>query len=169
MHPTERHFDWIVTALALITAIIVFREAATSLAAQDAASGGPMRNAALFPRAVAWSLTGLVAINAMHLLRRGRATQPAPPDVRGGADTTPKTDRALVATAAFVGYLLALPVAGYYAATPVLMAGLMFLLGVGTIRSVVSAALLTLAVAWIFEGLLNVVLPLGLSKFTLFG
>ncbi len=165
---TSRRFDWIVTGLALLLPVLVFREAATSLTAQDAASGGPMRDAAFFPEVVAWALLLPIAANLFRLVR---STTHAPADETPGADTAPgpHSGQALLATGLFVAYLLLLPWAGFYLATPVLMLMLMRLFGGGWITACLMAAGLTLAVGYVFEGLLDVVLPLGFAKFTLFG
>lgn len=174
MNGTARRFDWIVTGLAFALAAVVFRETRTSLVAQDAASGGPMRDAAFFPEVVAWAVLGLALVNVAQLVRARHAgpdasARPALPGSASSGETTPRTGLAIVCGGLFVLYLLALPTAGYYAATPVLMLALMRLLGVGWPAASLSALAFALGVAWVFEGLLDVVLPLGVAKFTLFG
>jgi hypothetical protein len=158
----NRGFDWIAWAFFVALPSIAFWQIATSLTEQGAASGGPMQNAAIFPRIVAWVLAGLCVVHALRLLL-GRATGGAP--LRG----TPTTRLALIATALFLVFLLSLGLVGYYIAAPILLVALMRLFGIGWIGAVLAAVAMTLAVAFVFEGLLNVVLPLGFSKFTLFG
>ena len=167
MRPAGRRFDWIVTGLAALLPAIVFFEAATSLTEQDAASGGPMRNAALFPEAVAWILMAPIAANVLRLVREGRSGQ----TLEGGEEvgSAPLTGLALLSAGLFVVYLLALPRLGYYAATPVLLLALTRLYGARWLPALLAALGLTLAVAFVFEGLLDVVLPLGPFAFTLFG
>ena len=58
---------------------------------------------------------------------------------------------------------------GYSLAATLLRVALMRLLGVGWVRSLLATVAMTVGVGFIFEGLLNVVLPLGLWKITLFG
>jgi hypothetical protein len=162
--PNSRLFDWLVTALALVLPVVVFFEVTGSLADQDAASGGPMRDAAYVPRLLGWAILFLAAAHAVKLaFTRAASAEPGP---RAPAA---RTGLALLASAAFVAYLLLLPLAGYYIATPILLAGLMRLFGLGWIGSLASALVYTLVVAWVFEGLLNVILPLGWFEFTLFG
>ena len=167
MRPAGRRFDWIVTGLAALLPVVVFYEAATSLAEQDAASGGPMRDAALFPEAVAWILMVPIAANVLRLLRAGR--HGAAHEDGEGVGAAPLTGLALLSAALFVAYLLALPRVGYYAATPVLLLTLTKLFGARWPHAFAVALGLTLAVAFVFEGLLDVVLPLGPLRFTLFG
>ena len=155
-------YDWIVWALFACLPVVVFWQAATSLAEQDAATGGPMRNAAIFPRIVAWVLVGLCIVHALRLVA-GRLDQPS------RLTATPTTWIALSVTAVFVVFLLVLGVLGYYIGAPLLLIAFMRLLGVGWAGAVPAAAAMTVAVAFVFEGLLNVVLPLGIWKFTLFG
>lgn len=159
-----RNFDWLVTVLALALPIVVYFEVTGSLADQDAASGGPMRDAAYFPRLLGWVILFLALANALKLAV-GRGT----PEALGDDGPRLRTGLALLAGALFIAYLLLLPLAGYYIATPILLAGLMRLFGVSCFGSVVSSLIYTLAVAWVFEGLLNVILPLGWLSFTLFG
>jgi hypothetical protein len=191
----SRRFDWIVTGLALLLPVLVFLEVAGPLVEQDAASGGPMRDAAFFPEVVAWALLLPIAANVFRLVRTSRAPAGQDPGAvdAPGAETRPETGPgigpetgpetkpgtgprsqrdtglALQATGLFVAYLLVLPWAGYYLATPLLLVVLMRMFGSGWIAALLAAAGMTLAVAFVFEGLLDVVLPLGLAKFTLFG
>ena len=64
----DHGFDWIVWALFLGLPPLVMHQAATSLAEQGVASGGPLENAAVFPRIVAWVLAGLCVIHALRLI-----------------------------------------------------------------------------------------------------
>lgn len=162
--PITRHFDWLVTALALALPVVVYFEVTGSLADQDAASGGPMRDAAYFPTLLGWVILFLALANAFKLAV-GRGTSEAASD----KEPPLRTNLALLAGALFIAYLLLLPLVGYYTATPILLAALIRLFGVGWFGSVMSSLVYTLAVAWVFEGLLNVILPLGWLSFTLFG
>lgn len=155
-------FDWIVWALFLGIPPLVMYQAATSLAGQGVASGGPLQNAAIFPRIVAWVLIGLCVIHAIRLVA-GHAGKLSP------VEGTATTRLALVSLATFVLFLLLISTLGYYISSPLLLVVLMRLLGLGWATSILAAATMTLGVAFIFEGLLNVVLPLGRWKITLFG
>jgi putative tricarboxylic transport membrane protein len=158
----EHGFDWIALALLLLVPIVVFWQISTSLVEQGVASGGPQNNAAIFPRIVAWLMVGLSGVRLLQLLA-GRVSTPSP------IEGTPTTPLALLSTAMLLAYLILLSTLGYYLATPVLIAALLRLYGLRLIESIIGGLAMTLVVAGIFEGLLNVVLPLGFSKFTLFG
>ncbi|MDW4499346.1 tripartite tricarboxylate transporter TctB family protein [Sulfitobacter sp. D35] len=155
-------YDWIVWALMLGLPAVAFWQIATSLTEQEVASGGPMQNAAIFPEIVAWVLLGLCGLQALRIAT-GHVGQPSP------VEGTPTTRTALTASALFIVFLLSLGWLGYYIAAPLLLAALLRLFGVGWLNTLHFAVGLTVAVAFIFEGLLNVVLPLGFSKFTFFG
>ena len=168
MPEATRRFDWIVTGLALALPVLVYREATTSLVAQDAASGGPMRDAAFFPEVVAWALLLPIAANLVRLARSSRAPVGGP--ASGDCDAGPDTRQALTA-AGSLSRLLGHAAPGRATTSPraILMMTLMLLFGGGWAVACAATASLTLGVAFVFEGLLNVVLPLGFLKFTLFG
>ncbi|MBN9887044.1 tripartite tricarboxylate transporter TctB family protein [Salipiger abyssi] len=158
----EHAYDWLAWLLIGAVPLLIFWQNATSLTEQSVASGGPMSNAAAYPAIIAWILLGLTAVNALRIVA-GRISQHSP------LDPTPTTRLAMIATALFVAYLLCLGWLGYYIATPVLLTLLFAMLGLGPIASLAGAIAATLIVAAVFEGLLNVVLPLGIFNFTLFG
>ncbi|WP_298852835.1 tripartite tricarboxylate transporter TctB family protein [uncultured Ruegeria sp.] len=162
MRIQEFGFDWVAWAMLLCVPLIIFWQISTSLVEQEVASGGPLQNAAIFPRIVAWLMVALSGINLFRILG-GRVSKRSP------IEGTPTTRIALVSTVVFVAYLIALKPVGYYAATPILLASLLRMFGLGWASSIVGALSMTIVVAGIFEGLLNVVLPLGALKFTLFG
>lgn len=155
-------YDWIVWALLLAVPLVIFWQSATSLAEQGVASGGPMENAARFPRMIAWLLLGLSVLNGLRLalghVREGSALDP-----------TPTTRLALAVSGGFLVYLLILPVLGYHLSTPILIAALLKLFGLPPVRSLLGGVAMSLAVAAVFEGLLNVVVPVGLFQITVFG
>jgi putative tricarboxylic transport membrane protein len=154
-------YDWIAWAIFAAIPATIFWQSATSLAEQGAASGGPMENAALFPRIVASIMVVLVAVLALRLFL-GRVQQKSPLEAAEG------TRLALVATGFFTVYLVVLPYAGFHLATPVLCFLLFWLLGIGPIAAIAGGIGLSLATAFVFEGLLNVVLPVGVLNITLF-
>ncbi|MCB1969672.1 MAG: tripartite tricarboxylate transporter TctB family protein [Geminicoccaceae bacterium] len=155
-------YDWIVWVLFLVLPLVIFWQCATSLEAQGVTSGGPMENAAIFPRIVAWVLIGLAVLNGARIAM-GVFSQPSP------FEPTDTTRLALAATALFVSYLLVLPLLGYHIATPILMAVLFNRLGLGVLKSVAGGLAASLSVAGVFQGLLNVVLPVGMFDVTIFG
>ena len=160
-NPKKYAYDWIACLFFLLIPVIMLQQIETSLVEQGVASGGPMQNAAIFPRIVAWLLIGLAGLNVFRVLFE-RVSQFSP------FQTTDSTKHALFATGLFVVYLLTLPVFGYHIMTVLLLASLFLLLGLGWMKSVVGAVTASLAVAYIFEGLLNVVLPVGIFEIAIF-
>lgn len=155
-------YDWAAWLFFAALPLLVFQQNAGPLAEQGAASGGPMANAAIYPAIIAWVMIGLAAVNLLRILG-GRLAQGSAPE------PTPTTRLALWATLLVLVYLLALPWLGYYLSTPLMLAIFFVLLGLRLPLAVAGALAMTLVVAAVFEGLLNVVLPLGIFKFTLFG
>lgn len=155
-------YDWVAWALLLLVPLVIFWQISTSLVEQDVASGGPLRNAAIFPRIISWLLVGLSVVNLVRILS-GRVTEQSP------VEGTPTTKLALAATGLFFCYLIVLKPLGYYIATPLLIGAFLRMFGLNWLTSVIGALAMTIIVAGIFEGLLNVVLPLGFLKITLFG
>ena len=83
-------------------------------------------------------------------------------------DTTDTTSLALISTAIFVVYLIALPILGYHIMTILLLAVLFRLFGLSFIACTVGAIAASLGIAYVFEGLLNVVLPVGIFEIVVF-
>lgn len=162
MRGFRRHaFDWAAWLLFASVPAIIFYESATSLAAKGAASGGPLENAALYPRVIATLMSIAVVAQGIRLaLGRARFVADAEP--------TPGTRLAIVLTALFVIYLIVLPTVGYHIATPILVVVMTLSLGVRVVPAVLGGLALWLVTAYVFEGLLNVVLPVGLLNLTLF-
>lgn len=154
-------YDWIACIFFLIIPLIMFYQIETSLVEQGVASGGPMQNAATFPRIIAWLMLGLSGLNLFRILFE-KVSHYSP------FKATDMTGRAIFATVLFVVYLVVLPTFGYYIMTLLLLASLFRLLGLSWIQVAAGAVLSTLAVAFVFEGLLNVVLPVGIFEIALF-
>ncbi len=155
-------YDWLAWLFFLMIAILILWQSATSLVDQGVSSGGALQNAAIFPQTVAWGMICLSALNMIRIMI-GDITNKSPITV------TKTTPLALISTILFFIYLITLETIGYYIVTPILLTLLLWILGVKWLNSFSVALLMTLIVACIFEGLLNVILPLGFTKFTLFG
>lgn len=165
--------EWLMLAAFLAVTALVFHQIATSLTEQGAASGDPLSNSAMFPRLVAWIMIGLSALIALMMLT-GR--MPRPGEIHA-ADTTPDTPpepeplrRAMLIgmVVSLVLYLLLLQPLGFHLATLALMTALFALFGVRPWwRALLSGAGITLLVAFVFEGILKVVLPTGIFGISL--
>ena len=134
---------------------IAFWQFHTSFAAQDADSGSPFDNAAMFPRLVAIGLIGLGGLQIGRLIWMGAA----------GTDTSPRsrglTLRALACLAAFVMYLFSVSTLGFVAATPAVLLAMFLILGARPLVAIGIAVLATATVGIVFGTILNVVLPVG--------
>jgi len=138
----------------LVVAAAVFRGAATSLAAQGAASGTPITNAAMYPRLIAALLAAMSLGLIAGELRAPAAAEPRLP-IRAVA-------QAIAGTTAFVIYLILLPVLGYLVTTPILVAGLLVIFGMRAPLGIAGYSLaLALGCAIVFQGGFNVTLPRG--------
>ena len=160
-NPKKYVYDWIACLFFLTIPLVMLWQIETSLVEQGVASGGPMQNAAIFPRIVAWILLGLAGLNVLRVLF-GKISHFSP------LDRTDTTGLALVATVIFVIYLIALPILGYHIMTILMLAALFRLFGLSFIACAVGAIAASLGVAYVFEGLLNVVLPVGIFEIVVF-
>lgn len=157
----ENIFDWIAWLMFALIPVVIFWQSSTSLAEQDAASGGPLENAALYPRAIATLLTIIVVAQGVRLFFSRPQIQTAPA-------SRPQTPMALALTLLFVVYLIVLPYAGFHVVTPVLLFVMTCALGLGPLSSLAGSIVLWLATSFVFEGLLNVVLPVGMFNLSIF-
>jgi len=150
-----------VVAFFLALAGLVFHQTGTSFAEQGAASGGAMFNAALYPELLAWALILFSAVRLIDIARR--LTRPTPTDVSVEPSGGPVLPRALTATGLLVVYLICLKPLGYHLTTPVFMFALFALLGTRNLLVAAALALATsLTMSFVFEYLLNVILPVGM-------
>lgn len=154
-------FDWIAWLLFASIPVVIFWQSATSLATQNAAAGGPLENAAYYPRVIAVVMSAAVLVQGMRLLL-GRVQHVSALDASAG------TRLALALSGLFIGYLILLPYAGFHIATPILLMIMMRALGVRFVPSILGSIVLWLAASFVFEGLLNVVLPVGMLNISIF-
>lgn len=152
----------------LALAGLVFQQTHTSFAEQDAASGGAMFNAAMFPELVGWCLILLAAVRLIDIVRIMLAAQSAADsiDSKLASDSTAdKRDsllKALICAAFFTLYLLLLKPLGYHLMTPLFMFCCFYVLGTRTILLALALAIGTsLTMSFIFEYWMSVILPVG--------
>ena len=154
MQVTKKHAEWAVVALMVVVVGLVFQQAATDMAAQGIASGGPYDNAAAYPKLIAVALAVLVLAQAATQIVRRHKVQ--------GEYSVSTLARPAAVVGVFALYLACLGIAGYHLATPLMLALLMWICGlrrplqIGLISFGVSFAL-----AFVFEAMLRIVLPGG--------
>ncbi|MCJ8521106.1 hypothetical protein ABID21_004164 [Pseudorhizobium tarimense] len=153
-------FEWAAWVMFAAIPAFIFWQAATSLEEQGAASGGPLENAALYPLVIASLMILVVIVQFVRILFR----RTNPPQEEQQLDTP----RALAVTVLFMLYLIGLPSIGFHILTPLLCAIMMRSLGLSWMRAVFGALVLWLVCSFVFEGLLNVVLPVGMFNLALF-
>lgn len=149
-------------AVCLGVAGLVFQQAATDLAEQGIASGGPYDNAASYPVTVAICLVMLVALQIGASLVGRLSRRPAPDGAEGDV-TLRSLARPAAALAVLVAYVLLLKPLGYYIATLAMMAAIMAVCGLRNWLAVaVVVVVVTFGLAWVFEVVLLVSMPGGL-------
>lgn len=162
----------------LAVVVLVFFQTNTHFVEEGAASGSAMDNAALFPELAAGAILALAALQAVRLARSAIGGLPGSAgetSADSGAEQTSEERaaerplaKAIACFAAFVIYLLAVDWIGYHIATPVWMAAQFGVLGVRNPIVLVPISLgASLAVAYVFEGMLNIVLPVGIFEIAL--
>lgn len=160
--------EWLILAGFAALGAFVFAQIATSLTDQGAASGDALYNAALVPRVVTITMLGLGLFVALRLiLGRGADATDAQ------AATPPEPMRKLRRMQGGIilliaAYLLLLEPLGFAIATTLGIGAMFAVLGVRPMwAAFLTGAGLMLVVAFIFEGLLKVVLPVGFTGVTL--
>lgn len=154
-------FDWIAWALFASVPALIFWQSATSLSEQGAAAGGPLENAAFYPRVIAALLGIAVAVHGVRLLF-GRISS----DIDPGQTSAGWLPYAI--SALFIIYLMVLPTVGFHILTPVLLLIMMSALGLPLRWAVPGGIAVWLGASYVFEGMLNVVLPVGIFNLSIF-
>ena len=163
----------VVVVIFLGLAGVAFWQFATSFAAQNANSGGPFDNAAMFPRLIAWALIILGILQIAKTLILGATGASATPAGRkpesgsqpvrpeDGDDALRLTLRAVGCLATFVLYLSIVTTVGYIATTIVMLLTMFTILGARPIVALAVAVGATFVAGFVFGTLLKVVLPVG--------
>ncbi len=153
----------------LAVAAIVFWQTNTDLVEKDIASGSMQYNAAFVPEVLATVLV-ILAVSQIVQIIRNSGTNPVSIDAQDDASAEAPTERGLavrsvVALVLIALYILALRPLGYHIATPMLLASLFALLNVRNPLLLLGLSIgLSLVSAYVFGGLLNVVLPAGVFE-----
>lgn len=151
--------SWPIATFFVIIIAIVFQQISTSFVEQNMASGGPYDNAASYPRIVA-IMIGLLLI--VQLLMKGNGFNSS--DIPEGADKK-ATLRAILLIGIFGIYIYTLKFLGYQIGTPLMIFSVTLLCGDKRyFRAAIFAILASLSIAFVFEQLLNVVLPGGFLR-----
>ena len=137
--------------------VVVFWQIETDFKDQGIASGGPYDNAASYPRTIAICIGVLVALQLIVELVRGNLAS-LTENIQAS-----ELRRAGFMLVVFAVYLTGLTTVGYHLATTPLIAAIMWLCGMRSVLKIVlSSVAIATGFAFVFEVLLNVVLPLGI-------
>ncbi len=158
MKASRTHAEWLAIVFFFALVGVVFQQISTDFVTQGIASGGPLDNAAAYPRAIAILILCLLAVRGVAQLR---TEQPA--TERATPIATLKRPAALLAV--FALYLLSLNFLGYHLSTTPMIAIVMLLSGEREPIKILafSAGFATLA-AFTFEKFLRIVLPGGIFQ-----
>ncbi len=153
----KNHLNWLVTAFFAAIIAVVFQQIYTSMTEQGIASGGPYDNGAAYPRAVAIAIAALLI--GQFIMDKFKGSSGENEKQRTSLMELRRPTLLLVIFAIYLGLL---SVIGYHLATTPLMLAIMWLCGARSYWKLIIAALaISFLSAYLFETVLNVVLPGG--------
>lgn len=154
---SDKLFDWVVAIFLAVLVVIVFYQINTSMMEQGIATGGPYDNGASYPRTIAIIIAALVGVQLLISGLFKRRTAPSRPL------NFKQIKRPVAVLLVFTLYVSSLTMIGYHLSTAPMIFALMWVCGA---RHYLKQALAALAMAFIFaylfEKILNVVLPGGI-------
>jgi hypothetical protein len=150
-----------IMAFFLALAGLVFYEANTSLVKAEAASGGAMFNAALYPKILAWVLVLFSSVRLFNISRLySHSSQTL---ISSAKKNYTLNSTVFLSTCLLLIYILALKPLGYHLTTPFFMFAFFLVLGTKNVYIAAAIAFTTwLTLSFIFEYLLGVILPVGI-------
>jgi putative tricarboxylic transport membrane protein len=152
-----KHLNWIVALFLLAVVAIVFQQISTSMTEQGIATGGPYDNGAAYPRAVAIVIAALVILQLLFTAFAKIENE----EIQ--ATSVIQLKRPASVLLVFSIYVAALTTLGYHLTTTPMIFALMWVCGARNIlKQAVAAIVMAFAFAYIFEKILNVVLPGGM-------
>jgi len=152
-----KHLNWIVAFFLIVVVALVFQQISTSMTEQGIATGGPYDNGAAYPRAVAIVIGILVGLQLLISAFAKEATQ----DTQ--AISLAQLRRPAGVLVVFAIYVSVLTTLGYHLTTTPMIFAIMWICGARHyIAQLLAALIMAFAFAYIFENILNVVLPGGI-------
>ena len=154
---SDKHLNWTVALFLAVVVGIVFQQISTSMTDQGIATGGPYDNGATYPRAVAIAIGALVILQLLLSVFSISDTKEIPPT------SLRLLKRPAGVLLVFTLYVSALTTLGYHLSTTPTIFALMCVCGSRSyLKQSVAALSMAFAFAYIFEKILNVVLPGGI-------
>lgn len=149
--------NWIIALFLAAVVAIVFQQISTSMTEQGIATGGPYDNGAAYPRAVAIVIAVLVLLQLLY------SAFSKPDAQENQATSLAQLKRPAGVLLVFTIYVSALTTVGYHLTTTPMIFALMWVCGARSyLKQAVAALVMAFAFAYIFEKILNVVLPGGI-------
>ena len=142
--------QWMVYGFLAIIVAIVFQQVYTSMTEQGIASGGPYNNGAAYPRAIAITI-GVLLVCQIFTDRFSTKSEQEINSTIEASDLR----RPVFLLVLFATYLALLKTLGYHLTTTPVVLGIIPKLFLG-------ALIMSFSFAYIFENILNVVLPGGI-------
>ncbi len=154
---SAKHLNWIVALFLIAVVAIVFQQISTSMTEQGIATGGPYDNGAAYPRAVAIVIAALVILQLFFSVFAKIDTE----EVQ--VTSLAQLKRPVSVLLVFALYVALLTTLGYHLTTAPMIFALMWVCGARShVKQVVVAIAIAFTFAYIFEKVLNVVLPGGM-------
>ncbi len=163
MRLNRYYAEWLSLVFFLALVAIVFQQINTDLAKQGIASGGPLQNAAFYPRGVAILIIGIVCVRIVQLTLEIK---------QNPAELPFKNLRQLILPAVLIGlfglYLFLLGVLGYHLTTTPFLFLVTYISGDRKIfYNILFSASVALLIAYLFENFLMLVLPGGMFSISI--
>lgn len=154
---STKYISWLITLFLVIVIAIVFQQISTSMTEQGIASGGPYNNGAAYPRSIAIAIAALLLIEFILNMLRTKLKPDTHTEIR-----LKDLERPALLLLLFAIYVSVLTMVGYHLVTAPMVFGMMWICGAREkIKLAVASLIIAFASAYIFEKILNVVLPGG--------
>ena len=152
--------QWMVYGFLAIIVAIVFQQVYTSMTEQGIAGGGPYNNGAAYPRAIAITI-GVLLVCQIFTDRFSTESEQEINSTIEASDLR----RPVFLLVLFATYLGLLKTLGYHLTTTPVVLGIMLICGARNIPKLfLGALIMSFSFAYIFENILNVVLPGGIYR-----
>jgi hypothetical protein len=156
----QSKIEWFLLSFMLLIVAVVFWQIYTVMVPAGIASGGPYDNAASYPRVLAVILGLLTALRLSVKIVQNEGRAPS-----GGTFSFSSIRFPVLLLSIFGIYLMGLGFLGYHLMTAPFLVAVLFLTGERKwFQMLVFGVLSSLAVAFVFEVLLKIVLPGGIFR-----
>lgn len=156
----KTQIDWVASAILLSIVALVYQQIHTVMIPAGIAKGGPIENAAAYPRAIATIIGLLVIIEVVK-----RIVTQVFQESKDEWITISTLQRSVLLVLTFALYLGSLNLLGYHLSTAPFLFAIMAIAGEKQwLRSLVTGIVVSISLAFLFEILLKLVLPGGVFR-----